>query len=86
MPPLSEKLGELVLNRTDVLVAANEAVQQRHNHYGKPEDNFDRIALLWNAYLQARREPSDELNSADVALMCALLKVARLANDPASSR
>ena len=70
------------MNRTDVLVAAQVAVRQRNKKYGEPEDNFDRIALLWNAYLLARREPSEELNSVDVAIMCGLIKVARLANDP----
>lgn len=53
-------------------------VGDRQLNYGAPEDSFQRIAGLWSAYLQSE-EP---LTAADVALMLALLKVARLANSP----
>lgn len=69
------------MRREDVLAKALAAVMDRPTAYGDPEDNFARIALLWNAYLAARREPARPLNSADVALMLDLFKTARLAND-----
>jgi hypothetical protein len=77
-----EKLGRVVLNRTDVLVAAIEAVQLRNKKYGEPKDNFYRISVLWNAWLSVRKEPSEPLTATDVAIMLGDVKKARLANDP----
>lgn len=82
VPALFEKLGRVVLTRTDVLVAAIEAVQRRNEKYGEPEDNFARIAELWNAWLCIRKEPAAPLTETDVAIMLAEVKMARLANDP----
>ena len=40
------------MNRADILETAKEIVtSDRNNQYGEPEDNFDTIASLWNAYL-----------------------------------
>ena len=54
----------------------------RRQAYGTPEDNFQRIADLWNVYLSLRfREtPSNAsvLGTVDVCLMMNLMKVARL--------
>ncbi len=60
--------------RQDILAAAAHCVcGQREQDYGAPEDNFDRIARLWNAYL------GDSVTDAhDVAMMMALLKIARI--------
>jgi Domain of unknown function (DUF6378) len=69
--------------RTAILRAAIDAVAERNKRYGEPEDNFHRIALLWNAYLACRREPAAPLSSADIAIMLGEVKIARLANDPA---
>ena len=82
VPPLSKNMGNMVLNRTEALTAAIEAVQRRNAKYGEPEDNFARIAALWNAWLSIRREPSEPLTATDVAIMLGEVKMARLANDP----
>jgi hypothetical protein len=54
-------------------------------NYGKPEDNFQRIAILWSAWFHIRKEPPDSavpFSPFDVAIMNILLKIARLANSP----
>ena len=44
----------------------------RQSDYGTPEDNFNRIGKLWSAYMDI------EFTAKDVAIMMALLKVARI--------
>ena len=62
------------MTRKSILEAASACVLgQRETRYGKPEDNFQNIANLWNAYLDEKRFTSD-----DVAVMMILLKIARL--------
>lgn len=62
-------------NRTDILKKANECVcGDREQNYGTPEDNFTRIADLWTAY------SGYGFDAHDVALMLALLKIARAAS------
>lgn len=72
--------------KRDILDLAIKAVGDRGLNYGKPEDNFDRIARLWNVHLINAgivRDPKEALLTAtDVALMCTLLKVARLEHQP----
>lgn len=53
---------------------------ERQDHYGTPEDNFARIADLWNTYLGLSNDVA--LKASDVAAMMILLKVARIASDP----
>ena len=62
------------MTRSEILQAARICVcGQREHDYGRPEDNFSRIAKLWNAYL------GDNVTDAkDVAMMRALLKIARI--------
>ena len=61
------------MNRKECLTSAETCVTgQRQNDYGKAEDNFSRIALLWNAYTGYAFSPKD------VAMMMALLKIARI--------
>ena len=81
-----EKYGEDVkhkLTRVDILHAAEKCVcGQRETDYGTPEDNFETIAELWETYL--RRACVDEaggvyIEANDVAMMMALLKIARIA-------
>src|SRR5512139_1226816 len=73
-------------SKREVLETAIRAVGDRGLNYGKAEDNFDRIARLWNAHLVnigLVRVPEEALlTAADVAMMCALLKIARLENMP----
>lgn len=53
----------------------------RRAAYGKPEQNFERIARLWNAHmLNTGRDGS--LTPVDVATFCRLIKEARLAETP----
>jgi len=62
------------MNRPEILDTAKKCVcGQREQDYGNPENNFARIAALWNAYLG-----HDEVSPVDVAMMLALLKVARI--------
>lgn len=64
---------------------AEEAVRivsgARRAAYGRPEQNFERIARLWNAHmLNTGREGN--LTAVDVATFCRLIKEARLAETP----
>lgn len=53
---------------------------ERQDAYGKPEDNFSTIASLWNLYIENRKvKYSYLLTPHDVAVMMALLKIARIA-------
>ena len=81
-----EQHGEDVkrkLTRADILHAAEKCVcGQREQDYGTPEDNFKAIAELWETYLS--RACVDEaggvyIDANDVAVMMALLKIARIA-------
>lgn len=75
------------MNRKEILEAASKAVhaQDAEHDYGKPENNFETIADLWNTYLKALdHQLLDceclELEARDVAAMMILLKIARAAN------
>lgn len=61
------------MERQEILQAAAQCVLgDRDDEYGKPEDSFGTIADLWGAYLDQVISPRD------VAVMMALLKIARL--------
>ena len=61
------------MKRADILDTAKKCVcGQREQDYGSPEDNFQTIANLWTAYMGVG------FNSIDVAMMMALLKIARI--------
>lgn len=63
------------MNRAEILEAARKCVcGQREHDYGNPEDNFQRIADLWSAYLGNGTRFSPK----DVAVMMVLLKAARI--------
>lgn len=60
--------------RAEILDAAKTCVcGQREQDYGSPEDNFAAISKLWNAYLGG-----DVTDAHDMAMMMALLKIARI--------
>ena len=60
------------MTRLETLKAAAECVcGRREEDYGSPEDNFAVIAGLWTAYTGTDVTPKD------VAMMMALLKIAR---------
>lgn len=68
------------MKRADVLDEAKACVcGQREEDYGKPEDNFRVIADLWSAYRNEKFTP------VDVAMMMALLKIARIKTGTATA-
>lgn len=61
------------MNRANTLEKAKEIVcSHRENEYGSPEDNFKTIADFWSVYKGV------EFTANDVAMMMALLKIARI--------
>lgn len=81
-----EKYGGNVkrkLTRADILHAAEKCVcGQRETDYGTPEDNFKAIAELWSVYLDrisVGKYGNMIVDEKDVAVMMALLKIARIA-------
>lgn len=74
------------MNRTEILDAAEKYVcGAREQDYGSPEDNFQTIGDLWSIYLRASHPelskvlPMNGITPKDVAVMMALLKIARIA-------
>ena len=68
------------MKRSDILHAAERCVTgQREQDYGRVEDNFAAIARFWNAYYEATHGGILALTGKDVAVMMALLKIARIA-------
>lgn len=71
------------VTKKTVLETALQTVADRGVPYGGVEDNFRRIANLWNAHLENRfTEFAPHLEAADVAMMMILMKIARLAHAP----
>ena len=67
------------MNRAECLERARTCVcGEREREYGTPEDNFGKIAKLWTAYKGAKFTPQD------VAMMMALLKIARISTGTAT--
>lgn len=74
---------EKIPERLVVLRKAEESVMDRAISYGHPENSFNLIANFWNTWLCARYgESFSPLSVPDVAMMLALMKVARLCNNP----
>lgn len=78
------------MTREEILNKAKECVcGQREQDYGTPESNFQLIADLWNSYLNLpynhlewneTRDIIPKISPTDVAMMMALLKIARIRN------
>lgn len=67
------------MKRDEILISAMKCVTgDRAQDYGRPEDNFGKIAMLWNDYLQSGG-CLGHIEAKDVAAMMILLKVARIA-------
>lgn len=67
--------------RADILEQAKECVcGHREQDYGTPESNFQLIADLWNGYLGFLDHPQDQIRATDVAMLMALMKIARIRN------
>lgn len=63
------------MTRAEILDEAKKCVcEDRESQYGSPEDSFKLIAELWSSYLDYAISP------VDVAIMMALLKLARIAS------
>ena len=61
------------MTRESILNRAMECVcGEREQDYGSPEDSFGKIAELWSVHL------GTEITAEDVAVMMALLKLARI--------
>lgn len=72
--PEEEKLNKPI-TRAEILDAAKKCVcGQREQDYGTPESNFQLIANLWRMYLGV------DISATDVAMMMALMKIARIKN------
>jgi hypothetical protein len=64
--------------REEVLTAAMQTLADRDDTRGAPGDTLDRIAAMWTAYLRDHSMQIDtDLDAKDVALMMAMLKIAR---------
>lgn len=69
------------MTREEILSAARQAVTEDRG-YGAAEDNFAAIAALWQTYIHAACVLNDVdvcVTASDVAVMMALLKIARIA-------
>ena len=67
------------MNRANCLKKADECVNgKREQDYGSPESNFLKIADLWSAYYGV------PFSANDVAMMMALLKIARISTGTAT--
>ena len=68
--------------RASILEEAKRCVcGQREQDYGSPENNFRLIASLWGPYIRQRcvgHSADVSINPEDVAMLMALLKIARI--------
>lgn len=55
---------------------------ERQKNYGPPEDNFERIAKFWQAYLENTGRGGVKITASDVSPMMRLMKEARLCATP----
>ena len=72
------------MTRKEILETALKCVNgDRDEQYGKPENSFNTIARLWNAYIDALAGDDGAnivFRDTDVAAMLALLKIARISS------
>lgn len=86
--PANDSFCDRVLTvDTDVKAAiADEAKRivsgARRSAYGKPEDNFERIARFWQVYFENTGRPEANVMAADVSPLMRLMKEARLCETP----
>ena len=70
------------MNRYQALAAAETTVKNREGTYGSPQENFERIAAIWNVILAGKLGKEHEISAADVAMMMIGIKLARLIETP----
>ena len=69
--------------RREVLKQVEACVcKDRQATYSDAEDNFRRIAAIWTVLLDRKLKPGTEISRADVAAMCAGIKLARIVSSP----
>lgn len=69
---------KIALKAQAIAGTASELVGgDRDRQHGQKRDNFARIAQVWQAYLDIRRDRASPLGPADVGHMMVLMKVAR---------
>lgn len=83
----AETFGSLHLYKRDVkAVIADEAKSivtgARRAAYGKPEDNFERIARFWQAYFENTGRGDVQITARDISPLMRLMKEARLCESP----
>lgn len=61
---------------------AREAIAERQGSYGSPAASFERCAAIWTAILSKKLKPGQCVGAADVVMMMAGLKLARLVETP----
>ena len=66
-----------VLSEAEKCVCGN-----REQDYGMPEDSLQKIAALWTAYMSKNSIVDTVFSASDVAVMMALLKIARISENP----
>lgn len=65
-----------MITREFILQEANKAVANRGTDYGKPSENFDRIAELWGGYIGIN------FQAEDVGIMMMMVKISRIMETP----
>lgn len=76
-------LGGLLMTDSVMVEAEGLVNGERAAAYGHPKENFERICLLWNAYLQGCDDRyGDAITEKDHAIMMILVKIARLQETP----
>ncbi len=65
-----------MITREFILQEANKAVANRGTDYGKPSENFDRIAELWGGYIGI------SFQAEDVGIMMMMVKISRIMETP----
>ena len=78
-PAVDSRTEQEPWTRKRVLREADKCVcGQREQDYGTPEDSFQKIGTFWTAYLNY----DVKIDAEDVAAMMALLKIARISENP----
>ena len=86
--PANDSFCDRVLTvDTDVKTAIADDAKRivsgaRRTAYGKPEDNFARIAKFWQSYFENTNRPEAKVTAADVSPLMRLMKEARLCETP----
>ena len=70
--------GAARISATAILTQSSNLIGgDRDRQHGAKEDNFARIATVWNAWLAVRKSQDAPLDAHDVGCMMAMMKLAR---------